>query len=323
MVLQVVFGDKKLSLSVVIVNWNTGLLLQRCVSSLLEHGRGCEIIVVDNASEDASLEFLAARETPIVVLRNGENMGFAAACNQGWRSSQGSLVLFLNPDTEAFGDSVPPLVYALDQHKEAWAASGQLISDSRQPQRQYAPLGFPTLASVRAEAYLLDEIWPANPWTCRRPRLKLGNNAVYEVDQPAAACLLVKRCALESLGGFDEDFRPAWFEDVDFCRRIQARGGKILFVPKARFLHRGGVSLQHLGKESFLKHFHSNQIRYFKKHHGNDIAERVRGILIAGLYLRAGISLLVPLMPGASRIECAKAFCRIARHVAAFRGGSQ
>lgn len=307
----------------IIVNWNAGPLLQRCITSLLEYGQGCEIIVVDNASEDRSLEFLAARETPIIVLRNDENKGFAAACNQGWRNSQGSMVLFLNPDTEGFRDSIPPLVCALDQDKEAWAASGQLISDSGQPQGQYAPLGFPTLASIRAEAYLLDEIWPSNPWARRGPRMRLGNDAVYRVDQPAAACLLVNRFALEALGGFDEGFRPAWFEDVDFCRRIRAQNGKILFVPKARFLHRGGISLQHLGRESFLRHFHSNQIRYFEKHHGNDIAERVRGIVIAGLYLRAGISLLYPLMPGSSRAECARAFCRIARHVAAFSGGSQ
>jgi N-acetylglucosaminyl-diphospho-decaprenol L-rhamnosyltransferase len=127
---------------------------------------------------------------------------------------------------------------------------------------------------------------------------------------------MVTRPALETLGGFDESFYPAWFEDVDLCRRIRSRGGRIRFQPSARFLHHGGSSLRPLGKEKFLVSFHTNQIRYFAKHHGAAAARRVRAWVILGMRLRGVLSLVHPIGVGQSRISSARTYWNVARHFA-------
>ncbi len=301
-------------LSVVIVNWNSGPLLGGCLRSLRDNAPGCEIIVVDNASADASLE-AAARMQPFVrTIPNARNLGFAAACNQGWRASGGRRILFLNPDTECFPGSVRCLEETLDAGGGIWAAGGCLVGPDGRPQADFNVRPFPTVARVAAEALLLDELGRA----LRRLRAlpAAAPEGAVDVDQPAAACLLVSRGALEAVGGFDESFRPAWFEDVDLCRRIRLAGGRIRYQPGARFLHHGGYSLDRMPGEDFLMHFHTNQIRYFRKHLGRRAAGSVRALVLAGLGLRAAVSLLYPLARGASRAQSAavflKAFGRIA-----------
>ena len=117
-------------ISTVIVNWNSGPLLRRCVRSLLEHGRDAEIVIVDNASEDGGLDFLTASDAPLQVIRNRRNLGFAAAANAGWRASRGGLVLFLNPDTECLPGGLPGLSQTLEQDDSVWAAGGLLLDAS-------------------------------------------------------------------------------------------------------------------------------------------------------------------------------------------------
>ena len=296
-------------ISIVIVNWNSGGLLESCVGSLREHAAGCEIIVVDNASEDHSLDFLA-RFPDIVTIRNRDNKGFAAACNAGWRCGKGDLVLFLNPDTEALPGSLSRLAETLEHDSGTWAAGGRLTSLRGRSPVHFNARRFPTVASAAAEMFFLDEVWPGNPWTARyRPAL-LAGNSVVEVDQPAAACLMVRRSVLESLGGFDESFTPAWFEDVDLCKRLRDRGGRIVFQPAARFLHHGGFSVERLGYADFLKHYRRNQIHYFAKHHGPKAARKVRMMIGAGMFLRSVVSVMIPLAGRSSRLASWKIFWR-------------
>jgi GT2 family glycosyltransferase len=165
----------------------------------------------------------------------------------------------------------------------------------------------------------LDEIWPGNPWTRRYRCARLDWNLASDVDQPAAACLMVSRRALMSLDGFDEQFEPAWFEDVDLCKRIRNAGRRIRFEPAARFAHHGGYSLGRLGREKFLEYFHANQIRYFSKHHGRSDAEVVRRLVVIGLSLRAALSFACRPPVGASRSASARLFWRVARRFSARR----
>ena len=306
-------------ISIVIVNWNTGLLLERCVLSLLEHAADCEIIIVDNASEDFSVDFTRKLGDPVTVFRSAENLGFAAGSNRGWRQSTGEQVLFLNPDTESGPGSVHRLAKVLMEDRTIWAVGGKLVGKSGRPQAGFNVRAFPSVKSVASEMLLLDELWPGNPWTRHYRMSDWDHEAAQDVDQPAAACLLVQRAALEFLNGFDENFRPAWFEDVDFCRRIWASGGRIFYEPAAQFVHLGGSSLKHLAKEEFLKFFHTNQLRYFRKHHSEREAERVRKLICAGLYLRAALSLVRPVIRGSTRGSSARTFWRTARYFAGLR----
>lgn len=300
--------------SIVIVNWNSGALLERCVLSLRQHAAGSEIIVIDNASVDFSLDFTSRLDTPLVLLRNEGNLGFAAGNNQGWRRSRGEQVLFLNPDIEASPGAVGNLERVLVDEPSVWAVGGKLISPSGRFQTGFNVRSFPSIGSVAAEMLLLDELWPGNPWTRRYRMSGWDHNSAREVDQPAAACLMVQRKALDQLDGFDESFRPAWYEDVDFCRRVRKNGGRILFEPEAEFLHHGGSSLKYLAREEFLEYFHTNQLRYFLKHHGENAARRVQRLVSAGMYLRAALSLVRPFIEGSTRLFSARTFWRTARY---------
>ena len=279
-------------ISIIIINWNSGPLLERCVRSLLKYAGGCQIVIVDNCSEDSSLGFLSGDLGPMEVLRNRHNEGFARASNQGWQAARGEHILFLNPDTESQPGAVANLSGRLDREAELWAVGGRLLDSEGETQQGFNVRAFPTIGAVAAETLLLDEIWPRNPWTRAYRMLDWDPDTPCEVDQPAAACLMVRREALVSLHGFDEIFWPAWFEDVDLCARIRKAGGRIGFEPGARFLHSGGVSLRSLALESFLEYYHTNQIRYFEKHHGRAAAARARRLVILGLYVRTFLASL-------------------------------
>jgi GT2 family glycosyltransferase len=165
----------------------------------------------------------------------------------------------------------------------------------------------------------LDEIWLAS-FRSRADRLAPSTFAV-DVDQPAAACLMVTRTALEAVGGFDEAFRPAWFEDVDLCRRIRDQGGRIQYHPAARFRHQGGHSLSQLSRQGFLELFHTNQIRYFRKHHGPRTASRVKRWVVFGLLLRSVLSIARKPARDESRIASARTFWKAARRIGEIREG--
>ena len=273
--------------------------------------------MVDNASDDASLTFAARPGTSFSLLRNPENRGFGSACNQGWRHSCGELVLFLNPDAEARTGSPDRLAQALQRESSVWAAGGRLINLDGTPQIGFNVRTFPTFRSVLAESLLLDEILPRNAWTRAHRMTDFDHASPRDVDQPAGACLMVRREVLEKLGGFDEVFFPAWYEDVDLCKRIRDAGGRIVFVPDADFLHHGGHSLGRLGREEFLHFLYANRIRYFAKHHGIQAARRVRALTLLGLRLRAVLSLAYPVGRGRGRLASFRVFGETARRIAA------
>jgi len=222
---------------------------------------------------------------------------------------------------------LPGAVQALTRRLEAdhgiWAVGGHLLGPSGAPQVGFNVRAFPSIGAAAAELLLLDEIWQRNPWTRRYRMSDWNHESPRDVDQPAAACLMVRRAVLESLGGFDEAFYPAWFEDVDLCKRMRDAGGRIAYEPHARFLHSGGASLGILKRESFLLYYHTNQIRYFHKHHGRKAALRVRRFVIAGLRLRALAAWAVA--PRRSRTPALPplSYWRLARHFAATRETGQ
>jgi N-acetylglucosaminyl-diphospho-decaprenol L-rhamnosyltransferase len=300
-------------ISIVIVNWNSGQFLENCVRSLLAHAAGCPITIVDNASTDASLNFADKIDAKLSVLHNNRNAGFAAGNNLGWRASEGDSVLFLNPDTECLPESVFRLEKTLQSNPDIWAVGGRLISPSGKSPRNFNVRTFPSVGSVTCEMLFIDEVWPSNPWShfMRTDSIRQP----IDVDQPAAACLMISKTALESIGGFDEAFYPAWFEDVDLCLRIRRSGGRIRYQPNAAFLHHGGYSLEHMSRQDFLETFHANQIRYFAKHYGPKAASRVRRLVLLGLFLRSGLSMLHSPAAGISRAAASRMFRNAARHI--------
>lgn len=294
--------------SVVIVNWNSGPLLQRCILSLERYAPQCRIIIVDNASTDNSYQAVVISHPNITSICNNTNKGFATACNQGWRATDSEHILFLNPDTECFAGSVAALEKTFGADETIRAVGGCLIGADGRPQHDFNVRRFPTIGRVSSEMFFVDEF--LGLFRKRSSSEAMNQGEAIDVDQPAAACLMVTRNALDSIGGFDESFYPAWFEDVDLCFRMHKTGGRIRYQPQARFLHHGGYSLQRMSRDDFLTYFHKNQIRYFRKHRGLLVALYVQKLIILGLLLRAAGSLLYPLVPGTSRIKSVGIFYR-------------
>ena len=252
---------------------------------------GWEIIIVDNASTDDTVDRISGVQSSIRIVRNVENRGFAAAANQGRKLASGEIFVLINPDTVAETDALDKLAAAVAK-EGIGAAGGALLNSNGQTQRGFQFRRFPALGATLAEVLLLNRVWPGNPWNRRYRCLDLDDSRPQFVDQPAGACLAVRRDAWESIGGFDESFYPVWVEDVDFCRRLADRGWKIAYCPDARFTHAGGHSVSKLPFRDKQAFWYANMLRYFSKHHGRLKTAILRAGILAGLALRSLASLI-------------------------------
>lgn len=250
-----------MDLSAVIVNWNSGPYLGRLLDSLELAAPECtEVLVVDNASEDESLD-AAVDRSGVRVERLERNLGFAAAANAGIRLSEAEAILLLNPDVEVIGESLRGLRDALSARSETAIVCGALLDENRVSQARFQLRSLPTLASVLSDSLFIDELvgfQKASP--AEEP-------SAGRVEQPAAAYWLLRKAAWRDLGGFDERFVPAWFEDVDFCKRLTAAGWGIEYLPEFPATHRGGISVDVLGYRTFIRIYYRNLLRYWRKHH--------------------------------------------------------
>jgi len=255
--------------TVAIINWNSGRWLRPCIESLLATTTTAEILVIDNASEDTSMESVQGFRNRVNFVQNSINRGFAAGVNQAFQTTATSYVLILNPDLTAMAGAIQRLEEFMDDHPRA-AAVGGYVGD------KYLPKALPTVASlVRENLGILGT-------KGRIPR----SLAPVPVEQPAAAALMVRRDAYDEVGGFDEQFYPAWYEDVDFCRVLKTKGWEVYFAPEAQFLHEGGYSAKTIGTPTFLLSYYRNQLRYARKHFGRTATVAVRASIAAGMIAR-------------------------------------
>jgi N-acetylglucosaminyl-diphospho-decaprenol L-rhamnosyltransferase len=276
--------------SILIVNWNARDPLSRCLRSLTLADTPFQIIVCDNASSDGSADMIAREFPRVRLLRQTENRGFAGGVNLARREATSTRLLLLNPDIEATQAAIDTLADTLDSDAKIGAVGGALINPDGSPQAGFNVRGFPTIGSIAADLLLIDHLWPNNPATRRYLARDLPLSQPADVDQPAAACLMVRASVFDALGGLDERFHPAWFEDVDFCRRLHAAGFRIRYEPRARFVHHGGVAMRTLGLGSFSRIWYHNLALYVCKHDGAATGLLVKALIAAGMLLRLGAS---------------------------------
>ena len=308
-------SDRKPDLSVIVVGWNSASSIGSCLDSLVKNPPHClfEVLFLDNASTDASAEVALRFGSAVNVIELEKNHGFAGACNEGYRRSRSEYLLFLNADIEACASALENLCRFMDSHPEAAAAGGLLTGADGTPQRGFNVRAFPTVASIAFEILMVDKIFPRNPVSRKQRMLDFSYTEATEVDQPAGACLLLRRSAFESVGLFDERFHPAWFEDVDLCLRLRKAGLKIYFVPEARFGHQGGASLEHLEYRDFLSYWYRNLLRFFDKHHGRVTTILLRGLILIGMLERMLVGVFTRPKPGMGRGDALAAYWRVFR----------
>jgi N-acetylglucosaminyl-diphospho-decaprenol L-rhamnosyltransferase len=271
---------------IVIVTYNSAAEIGACLDAAV--ASGAEVVVVDNASSDATAAETSRRGVRLVA--NPTNRGFAAAVNQGFAVLNCEYVLVLNPDA-VLQSSLEPLLEACRQPRVA-GAGGCLLDEKGKPQVGFMVRGFPTPATLVLEALLLNRIWPNNPVNRRYRGLGLDYSRRFAVDQPAGAFLMIRRSVWQELGGFDESFFPLWFEDVDFCRRAAARGFLLQYVPDAVAKHTGAHSISQLPVEMRQFCWYGSLLRYSAKHFRPSAFRTVCLAVVAGSCLRTVVEVV-------------------------------
>lgn len=255
-------SQKRVNLSIVIVNWNTRELLVRCLQSVYDtvSGLDFEVLVVDNASADGSSEAVQRQFPAVRLTQNTANAGFARACNQGIRESVAGYVLLLNPDTEVMSGAVQTLVQFMEEHRRAGAVGPMVLHPDRTLQASCYPM--PTLWRELLRLMHLERFSVHAQYEQR----KWDPNRVRAVEVIQGDCLLVRRESLSQVGLFDEDYFM-YTEEVDLCYRLLRQGWSIFWVPKARIVHHGGQSTRQVAQRMFIELYRS-KLTFFRKTRG-------------------------------------------------------
>lgn len=265
---------------IVIVTHNSGAEIGPCLDAALP--AAADVIVIDNASQDATVDRLRERNVRSILC--SRNRGFAAAVNLGFRALDTPLVLLLNPDV-ILQTGIEALEEACDRPQAAGAA-GRLVDAREQVQVGFNIRRLPTPLALSFEALLLNRVWPRNPVNWQYRCLGLDYGAELCVEQPAGAFLMIRREVWDQLGGFDEDFHPIWFEDVDFCKRALDLGLSFRYVPGVVGKHTGGHSISSIPLEFRQFYWYRSLLKYTAKHFGSRSQKMVCLAVMFGSVLR-------------------------------------
>jgi GT2 family glycosyltransferase len=269
---------------VVVVTYNSADVIGRCLDSC----EGLPVIVVDNASSDATRD--AVRHRPgVQLIANVINKGFAAAVNQGVAALQTDLVLLLNPDAE-LESTIDGLADACSRDGVG-AAGGKLVDETGQVQAGFTLRRLPTPAALTFEVLGINRGLPWNAVNRRYRCLDLDLDQPSEAEQPAGAFLMFRREVWQRLGGFDTQFHPVWFEDVDFCKRTRDLRLKIQYVPQAVARHRGGHSVAELEWGCRQVYWYVSLLRYAYKHFRPYAYRGLSAAVVLGSIIRAAIEM--------------------------------
>jgi len=272
---------------IVIVTYNSASEIGACLDAAMS--TGAEVIVVDNASTDGTLEVVRQRGARLVA--NPINRGFAAAANQGIHLVTADYILLLNPDAVLKG-SLEPLRAACAV-PGAGAAGGKLVDLQGIVQAGFSVRRLPRPIDLALEILLVNRLWPGNPanWHYRCYDLKYDEPA--EVEQPAGAFLMIRRQVWEDLGGLDEQFYPIWFEDVDFCKRLRDRGYRVYFEPRAVAAHSGGHSIRKILLENRELYWYGSLLKYAFKHFPSGASRVLCLAVLIGSLMRMAIGVVL------------------------------
>lgn len=288
------------SISIIIVNWNAGRLLLECLQSIAKAdlGPALEIIVVDNCSQDGSLEHAQTQFPTLIAVRSRENRGFASACNLGLNLAHGEYILLLNPDTLVSPNTFTALLHFMDHTPEAGAAGCRVLNEDGTLQttcRRRFPTPLISFLHLSRFIVVLRRVSAYSrtilvaPWLQRRLPGKLQRWAsslerllgaailsleyeivsadefeTREVDALSGAFLLTRTDLLRALGGLDEAFF-LFGEDLDLCYRIKQHNHKIFYVPTTTIMHYRGRCREHTPIRSIAAG-HQAMVLFHQKH---------------------------------------------------------
>ncbi|HEY0512314.1 MAG TPA: glycosyltransferase family 2 protein [Thermoanaerobaculia bacterium] len=252
----------------IVIHWRNEDLLAELAAAWPRDPR-FELLVVDNGSSSPLPD--GAR-----VLRPGRNLGFAGGANLGIAAARGEILLILNPDVIPEPGALDRLLEGFAAFPDAAGLAPRLVGPAGESQAAWQLRRLPTAFECVLHALPLPGLAGGGPKPAAGDR----------VEQPAAAALALRRQALAQVGGFDPEFHPAWFEDVDLARRLRQAGLALRYWPAASFRHQLGSTVPRLGYGPFLFIYYRNLTRYLAKHHGRAWAMAARVALVPGIAVR-------------------------------------
>ncbi|MEX2158397.1 MAG: glycosyltransferase family 2 protein [Dehalococcoidia bacterium] len=254
-----------MDVSTVIVSYNGRDLLRRCLASVFEHTRDveCEVVVVDNASQDGTPDMVEAEFPSARLVRRATNGGFAVGVNEGFANARGEAFLVLNPDTELTAPVLAPLLSYAREHRDAGLLAPKLLDPDGT--LQLSCRAFPGYSAALFNRYsLLTKLFRRNPAARRYLMTDFDHSSIAEVDWVSAACWLLPRTTYERIGGLDEGY--FWsVEDIDYCQRVHRAGLRVVYFPDVSVRHHIGGSSSSAASRAVIAR-HRGMWRYYRSY---------------------------------------------------------
>lgn len=278
------------SVSISIVHYETDELLRRCLQALAASSGidSYEVFVTDNGSRGFSSQAYAGLLPNLEIIRNPENLGFAAGSNQGLRMARGRYLLLLNPDTLVERDAISRVVEYMDEHSDVGCATARLVlPDGRLDQA--CRRSFPTPAVAFYRMTLLSRLFPRSHRFGRYNLTFLPEDVDSEIDAPCGAFMMVRSTTAAEVGLLDEGYFM-YGEDLDWAFRIKAAGWRIMYLPSAVVGHvKRAASSQN--RPSTIRWFYASMRRFYATHYERHYPRPVNGLIYFAITLRERIEL--------------------------------
>lgn len=270
-------------LSIIILNYNVKELLVNCLESIFQNKGQLDlwqIIVVDNASSDGSMEEVRKRYSDIEILENKANLGFSAGNNAGVNLTKAPVILFLNPDTVVVGKAIQKSLEVLKSDPDIGALTCRVeLPDGKLDYSCHR--GFPTPWNSLAYFAGLAKIFPHSPFFAGYTASYLDTETPHEIDCLTGAFLMVRKIAGDQIGWWDKDY--FWNgEDIEFCFSLREKGWKIYFYPDVKIIHYKGSSAKK-ERQKTVTHGVSAMRIFYKKHFYNSYPPLVRDLILVGI----------------------------------------
>jgi GT2 family glycosyltransferase len=275
-----------MTLSIVIVNYNTERLLRGCLESVYAGANGTplDIWVVDNNSHDGSVAMVKSLFPAVRTIENGANVGFSRANNLVVSQSRSDYILLLNPDTLILDDAIERMVRFLDAHPQAGIAGCKVLNADGTLQlacRRSIPT--PEVAFYRLTG--LSKLFPHSRTLAKYNMTYRSPDETQEVDAVSGAFLMIRRQVVEQIGLLDERFFM-YGEELDWCLRARRAGWAVMYCPDARIVHYKGESTKYNSRKAAVE-FYRAMYLFHKKHFAAAYSPVTNALVYAGIACRA------------------------------------
>lgn len=284
-----------MDLSIIIVNYNVKEFLQNLIHSIEKASSNLtkEIFIIDNASDDGSVEFIREKFPQVKLIANQKNLGFGKANNLGLNEASGKYLLMINPDTIVAEDTFEKMIEFFDQNKNVGLAGCKILNPDGTLQlacRRSFPGPWVSFTKVTG----LSSFFPKSRIFARYNLTYLDENQTYEVDAISGSFMMMRKEVYEKVGGFDEQFFM-YGEDLDLCYRIQKAGYKVFYVHTTQIIHYKGESTKRSSLDE-TKVFYNAMHLFVKKHFSSSFLVQIilrSAIAVRSLFATLSLNKLI------------------------------